>query len=145
MRRVLLVFPTLWDAKQLAFCGERLRDRVQVVSSEPADADCPWNFDLRAYFDRLRETFPDVSGVTSTSDYPGAAVAALLARRWGRPGPAPSAILRSSHKYLSRLAQREAGPALHHRDQSPPLWPVRGSPSPPRRQEHLRNLAGSGI
>jgi biotin carboxylase len=87
-----------------------MRDQVEVIPGVPADADCPWDLDLGAYFDRMVREFGDASGVTSTSDYPGAAAAAILARRLGLSGPSPASVLRTSHKYLSRLAQRESVP-----------------------------------
>jgi biotin carboxylase len=49
-----------------------------------------------------------IDGVVSTDDYPGSAVAAIVARRMGLPGPDPGATLLAQHKYLARLAQREA-------------------------------------
>jgi biotin carboxylase len=48
--------------------------------------------------------------VTSSSDYPGAALAAALARELGVPGSAPETILGCSHKWYSRAAQREVVP-----------------------------------
>ena len=46
----------------------------------------------------------------TSSDYPGAVVAAALAARLGLSGARPAAVLRASHKWYSRLAQREAVP-----------------------------------
>lgn len=51
-----------------------------------------------------------VAGVTSSGDYPGCLVAAFIARELGLPGPAPESVLRCSHKYYARLAQRAAVP-----------------------------------
>jgi biotin carboxylase len=51
-----------------------------------------------------------VAGVTSSGDYPGCLVAAVIARELGLPGPAPESVLRCSHKYYARLAQRAAVP-----------------------------------
>ncbi|HET9233346.1 MAG TPA: ATP-grasp domain-containing protein, partial [Candidatus Eisenbacteria bacterium] len=67
--------------------------------------------------DRTAQAFSDVSGVVSTSDYPGAAAAALLAQRLSLPSPTLESVLRAGHKYLSRLAQKasvpEAVPRFH--------------------------------
>ena len=116
MQRLLLLFPTLWDAKQLEGCRGPA-DALDIVFVDPPDAECPWNFDLAGYLDRLAREFPDVSGVASTSDYPGAAAAAILAERLGLRGPSPRSVLTSGHKYLSRLSQEasvpEAVPAFH--------------------------------
>jgi biotin carboxylase len=51
-----------------------------------------------------------VDGVTSSGDYPGCLVAAFVARELGLPGPDPDSVLRCSHKYYARLAQRAAVP-----------------------------------
>jgi len=116
VQRLLLLFPTLWDAKQLEVC-RGTADALDIVLGDPTDAECPWDFDLAGYLDDLAREFPDVSGVASTSDYPGAAAAAILAERLGLRGPSPRAVLTSGHKYLSRLSQEvsvpEAVPAFH--------------------------------
>jgi len=51
-----------------------------------------------------------LDGVMSSSDYPGATAAAAVATALGLPGPRPETVIRCSHKYYSRLAQREAVP-----------------------------------
>jgi biotin carboxylase len=52
----------------------------------------------------------DIAGVVSTDDYPGAALAAVLAKKLGLPGPEPSVVLICQHKYFSRLAQSKIVP-----------------------------------
>jgi biotin carboxylase len=47
----------------------------------------------------------DLAAVVSTDDYPGSALAAILAKELGLPGPEPRVVLLCQHKYLSRLAQ----------------------------------------
>jgi len=116
VQRVLLLFPTLWDAKQLETCRDSL-EAVDLVLGEPTDDACPWNLDLAGYLDGLTREFSEVSGVASTSDYPGAAVAAMVAQRLGLRGPTLSTVLTAGHKYLSRVSQSvsvpEAVPAFH--------------------------------
>lgn len=51
-----------------------------------------------------------VAAVISTDDYPGSALAAIIAQELGLPGPDPRAVLVAQHKYLSRLKQAEAVP-----------------------------------
>jgi len=46
-----------------------------------------------------------ISAVLSTDDYPGSALAAIVAERLGLPGPDPRVMLICQHKYLSRVAQ----------------------------------------
>src|SRR3990172_11301877 len=51
-----------------------------------------------------------ISAVISTDDYPGSALAAVIAKALGLPGPEPEANLICQHKYLSRLIQAEFVP-----------------------------------
>ena len=46
----------------------------------------------------------------SSDDYPGSALAAVVAERLGLPGPTPEVALICQHKYLSRLAQAKLVP-----------------------------------
>jgi biotin carboxylase len=51
-----------------------------------------------------------IDAVISTDDYPGSALAAIIAARLGLPGPDPKTVLISQHKYLSRMAQARLVP-----------------------------------
>lgn len=78
-----------------------------------ADAEhAPELFDAEAFItDALAALSTDtVDGIVSSSDYPGCLVAAFISRELGLPGPSPRSVLRCSHKYYSRIAQREAAP-----------------------------------
>jgi biotin carboxylase len=70
---------------------------------------------------RIRAEIGDrnIAAVVSTDDYPGAALAAVLAKDLGLPGPDPKASLICQHKYLSRLAQSSIVP-----DAIPAFWPI---------------------
>ena len=61
----------------------------------------------------------DIAAIVSTDDYPGAALAAVLAAELGLPGPDPKESLICQSKYLSRLAQSRIVP-----DGVPPFWPI---------------------
>ncbi len=110
-KRIAVVFETSWDRVQLEACRRGWEARYEVEYAPPSDAEAPWDFDVVAYIlaesERLRGT---LDGVFSTSDYPGATVAAAIAERLGLPGSSPRAVLRASHKYQSRISQREAVP-----------------------------------
>lgn len=109
MKNVLFVFPTAWDRRQLEACHAAWRDRFAVTFAAPSDEDCPADFDLLGFIDQLSSAAADrVDGVTSSSDYPGATVAAAVAAARGLPGARPEAVLRCAHKYYARLA--ELGP-----------------------------------
>ena len=68
-----------------------------------AEAD-PGAFNADHFVDKAADELGRlrVSGVVSSSDYPGCLLAAVIARRLGLPGPAPVAVLRASHKYFAR-------------------------------------------
>lgn len=105
------MFPTVWDRRQLEACRDTWRNRYQVELAEPSDADCPADLDVLGYIDELVARYAGrIHGVMSSSDYPGATVAGALATRLGLPGCPPATVIRCSHKYYSRLAQREAVP-----------------------------------
>ena len=61
----------------------------------------------------------DIAAIVSTDDYPGAALASVLAKTLGLPGPDPKVSLICQHKYLSRLAQARILP-----EAVPPFWPI---------------------
>lgn len=111
MPTVLFVFPTTWDARQLGACRHRWQDRYDVVFTAPTSEAVPNDFDIAAFIDRTAADWRGrVAGVTSSSDYPGATVAAAIRERLGLPGSPPSAVIGCSHKYASRLLQRDAVP-----------------------------------
>lgn len=110
-RRVLVLFETQWDRKQLAACADRWRARTEFVFPEPDDVECPSDFDPDAYVAAaVGGEFGTIDGVLSSSDYPGATIAAAIATGLGLPGPQPERVLVASHKYYSRLAQRDVVP-----------------------------------
>lgn len=111
MKRVAIVFPTMWDEKQLAACRSAWQRDFEVELGELSDEDCPSALDPLAYIEQLATRYRGkIEGVTSSSDYPGAAVAAAVAKRLGLPGTEPQNVIRCSHKYYSRLAQQEIAP-----------------------------------
>lgn len=111
MKQVLVVMSTDWDARQLAACRARWEERFELAFAQPRDADCSWKLDVESYLDELeREWGGRIAGVLSSSDYPGASLAAALANRLGLPGPPVAAVIRSSHKFYSRVTQAEVVP-----------------------------------
>jgi biotin carboxylase len=111
MRKVLVTFPNAWDAKQLESCRSSWDGRYEVAFGDPTDEGCPWDFDIMSYIERVvAENEGRLEGIASSSDYPGATVAGAVATRLGLPGSPPESVIRCSHKYYSRLAQRESVP-----------------------------------
>ena len=76
----------------------------------PFDHECRWDFDVLGFIEEQVAAGTTFDGVFSSSDYPGAIVAGAISRRLGLPGSSPERILASSHKYYSRIAQREVVP-----------------------------------
>lgn len=116
MASIRVVFPTEWDQRQLGRVAEAEGHTVQW--GEPDDDACPWDFDVLGYVEEevARGGF---DGVFSSSDYPGATVAGAIATRLGLPGTPPERVIRCSHKYYSRVTQREAAP-----EATPRFWLV---------------------
>ena len=108
-KRVAIVFPTAWDEKQFGK-GGAFGDRFEVELTPPFDHDCPWDYDVLGFIEKQVSAGSGLDGIFSSSDYPGAIVAGAISRRLGLPGCPPARLLASSHKYYSRIAQREAAP-----------------------------------
>ncbi len=113
---VALLLPTIWDRKQLEACRAAWEARYEVRLLGPEDADVPWDFDVSAFVREVAEAHPDLAGVTSSSDYPGAVAAALLAERLALPGGSPRAVLACGHKGEARAHASRAVP------QAVPWW-----------------------
>jgi ATP-grasp domain-containing protein len=111
LTRVLWLFETAWDRRQLAACAPRWSDAIEVAFPEPNDVDCPDDFDPLAFVaSAVRGDLGPIDGVASSSDYPGAVLAAAVAAELGLAGPRPECVLTASHKYYSRIAQQRAAP-----------------------------------
>jgi len=111
MKRVLVVFPTSWDERQFAALPPAVRGRYELVLDEPHDDDVRWDLDVNAWIAaRARRWRGQLDGVLSSSDYPGALAAAVLAAELGLPGAPPQSVLRAAHKYHSRVLQRALAP-----------------------------------
>jgi ATP-grasp domain-containing protein len=110
-RRVLMLFETSWDRRQLAACERRWSGSIDVAYSLPSDTSCTLELDPVAFArDAVRGAWGRIDGVLSASDYPGAALAGAIAAELGLPGARPERVLTASHKYYSRIAQRAAAP-----------------------------------
>jgi ATP-grasp domain-containing protein len=142
-KRVLVLFETAWDRRQLAACAERWSGDISVAFSEPSDVDCPADLDPVSFVaGACRGAWGRIDGVMSSSDYPGVTLAGALAAELGLAGSRPDRMITAAHKYYSRIAQRAAAPEvvpafavvdLRARAVAPPLafpyWlkPVKGA------------------
>lgn len=140
-KRVRIVFPTHWDLRQLAACRARWEPRFDARFDEPSDDECTHRFPVLEYIEEVVSGGRGLQdGVFSSSDYPGAPVAAAIATRLGLPGSHPQKIIGCGHKYYSRLVQKRVVPEatpwfglvdpLHPNENLPfPLFlkPVKGS------------------
>jgi hypothetical protein len=72
------------------------------------------SYDMPALIDKASgamEAFSGtLDGVASYWDFPGTLLVAILAERFGLPGPSLSAMFKCEHKYWSRLEQQKAIP-----------------------------------
>jgi hypothetical protein len=59
---------------------------------------------------RMAEVPGGAHGVASFFDFPGTIIAAILAQRFGLPGPTLESLLKLEHKYWSRLEQQKVIP-----------------------------------
>ena len=109
-RRVLVVFPTLWDTRQLAHLPAEVQARHEFVLDEPSDDEVRWDLDVDGWVaERARRWRGRIDGVFSSSDYPGALAAATLAAELGLPGAPLAAVLACAHKLTAReIAARVA-------------------------------------
>ena len=112
MKTVLVLCPSAWDAHQLARARDRWAPHFRLIVRGGGVEDEPAAFDARAFVDQTLAQLRNepVDGVTSSSDYPGCLVAAIIARTSGLPGPDVRAVFTCSHKYYSRVVQARAAP-----------------------------------
>jgi len=115
MRRILALFPSAWDRAE--FASPRYAGCFEFILAGPDRLRFPRNlslltFNVHDFIENLvaRHGRARIDGVVSTDDMIGVAVAAIVARRLGLPGPDPAAVIRAQHKYCARLAQQRALP-----------------------------------
>jgi hypothetical protein len=78
-RRVLVLFETAWDRRQLAACAARWSEAVSVAFAEPNDADCPSELDPVAFVaSAVRGAWGRIDGVMSSRN-PGCGLAGAVA------------------------------------------------------------------
>lgn len=80
-----------------------LEDLVTITKGEAAELADPFDEAERILAWVRHEA---LTGVVSTDDYPGSALACLVARRLGLPTPDPATNLICQHKFYSRAFQR---------------------------------------
>jgi len=96
----------MWDAHQIASCAAGLGGSYEIIPLEPADIDCPADLDPIGWVESVTAAHAGrADGIMTSSDYPGAALAAAVAEVLGWKGPSPA-----SHKHLARGIQRKAVP-----------------------------------
>lgn len=109
-RRVGWVLPTQWDRRQLDACRAAWESRLECEFLGPEDADVPWDMDVAAWLAQAERDAAGLDGLASSSDYPGAVLAAELARRLHLPGADPRRVLAVGHKGEARALQARAAP-----------------------------------
>lgn len=126
MSRILFICPTVRDYRELralAYRGDcyEFHDYATSALESMVSGDAPTGIriaDPEREIERILRRFraTPLDGVASTDDYPGSALASIVARKLGLPCVSPAASLLCQHKYHSRHAQRatvpEATPAF---------------------------------
>lgn len=117
MARILVLCPSHRDYRELDRAGAAARHELtfhDYASIELEDMLSPWPaaHSLRDVEAEVEEIVgrhgAGLDAVVSTDDYPGSALAGIVAQRLGLPGTAPRANLLCQHKYHSRQLQRQA-------------------------------------
>src|SRR5258706_778882 len=110
-QRVLVLFETPWDRRQLAACAPRWQGAYEIAYAEPSDATCSLQLDPVAFVaDAVRGRCGRIGGVLSSGDYPGAALAGAIAGELGLAGAQPERLIAAAHKFYSRIAQHAVAP-----------------------------------
>jgi biotin carboxylase len=136
-RVILVVCPTHRDHRELPgvspqgvkylfhdYASTNLEDLICNVASDADFAAGPLE-EMDAILAKIAGV--RLAGVVSTDDYPGSALAAVIAKHLGLPGPDPAVTLICQHKYLSRREQQKLVPdavppfALIDVDEATPL------------------------
>ena len=101
-RELKLLCPSGIDFLFHDYASASLEELISGIAREGAYAEDP-----HTEIERILTQFDGtkIDAVISTDDYPGAALAAIIAKRLGLPGPDPRVVLICQHKYLSRVAQ----------------------------------------
>jgi biotin carboxylase len=121
MSNILFLCPTHRDYREIEALGLNRRhqfffhDYASLTLEELVADEPPENADLRDPREEVRrliERYRDarLDAIVSTDDYPGSALASILAQALGLPGVAPAVNLRCQHKYYSRVDQQRFAP-----------------------------------
>ena len=118
-KTILVVDINHWDREQLARTDFNWRDKYEPLLYEYDPEWCNPNFDAIEFIRHTVKKFRGMrlGGVASSGDYPGCIVASVIAKERRLPAPTPQSVLACSHKYYSRIMQREAVP-----DATPRTW-----------------------
>lgn len=98
---------TLNTLPQAAECDFRPALTFAEMRDDP-DADIPSMIETAAK--RMEAVPGGPGGVASFFDFPGTIIAAILAERFGLPGPPLESLVKCEHKYWSRLEQQKVVP-----------------------------------
>ncbi len=114
-RSVMVLCPTHRDHRELArlvrsgttylfhdYASTSLEELIGGRAGAQARAADPFD-EVELILKKLRGV--EIEAIVSTDDYPGSALAAVVAKALGLPGPEPLVNLTCQHKYLSRVAQ----------------------------------------
>lgn len=117
METYLVLCPSHRDRRELArLARSRARflfhDYASLALEDLVGTEASFQQELTDPLDEIegivsRFVGSELSGVVSTDDYPGSALACAVAERLGLPGPPAAVSLMCQHKYYSRALQKE--------------------------------------
>lgn len=111
-KNILIIDINHWDREQLSRTNVPWESKYNLLLYEYEARWYSPSFDALTFIEHAMKKFKraGLSGIASSGDYPGCILAAAIAQEMGFPAPTPESVLMCSHKYYSRLAQREAAP-----------------------------------
>src|ERR1044071_2866192 len=111
-KNILIIDINHWDREQLSRTNVPWENKYNLLLYEYESRWFRPSFDALTYIEDTIKKFKcaHITGIASSGDYPGCILAAAIAGELGFPAPTPESVLTCSHKYYSRLAQREAAP-----------------------------------
>ena len=111
-KNILIIDINHWDREQLSRTDVPWESKYNLLLYEYESRWYRPSFDALTYIEDTIKKFKraELTGIASSGDYPGCILAAAIAAELGFPAPTAESVLTCSHKYYSRLAQREAAP-----------------------------------
>lgn len=118
MKTILVICPSSRDKRELTFIARKKNYHLifdsfssewleYCIRQEKSDRVCIKS-EIRNLINRYKNI--EINAIISSDDYPGSALAAIMASERGLPGPSVEVVLYLQHKYYSRKIQEQFAP-----------------------------------